>query len=205
MGDVKLSVGLLRDCRAAWDRWEQFTRSREGVTVMFVWALAEATFWPLIPEFLLVPMAAGNRRRFYLPLAASITGTALGGTALYLFAFSARAAAVAYLARLPLIGRGSVPGVQAQFVARGAAAFWSQPLSGIPFKVWALIGGTDGVDPLRAIPIFIVARGLRMAAFATLARLLAGLFPRLLRDFSLFVLGIYLVLFFYGRRRLARG
>jgi hypothetical protein len=46
---------------------------------MFAWAVAEATAWPIIPDALLVPMAAGARRRFYVPLDAAVAGMALGG------------------------------------------------------------------------------------------------------------------------------
>jgi membrane protein YqaA with SNARE-associated domain len=195
VADVETRAGLLFECRAAWDWWERFSCSRGGVVLMFVWAVAEAIVWPIIPEFLLVPMAAGNRQRFYQPLAAAIAGTALGGIALYLFAFTAPASAMAFLAWLPLIGRGSVAAVQSEFAAHGAVALLVQPLSGIPFKVWALIGGASHISPWRAIPIFVFARGLRMTLFATASRTVAGLFTGFFRDYSLFLLGIYLLLF----------
>jgi 1-acyl-sn-glycerol-3-phosphate acyltransferase len=164
---------------------------------MFVWAFSEAVAWPIIPEFLLVPMAAGNRRRFYVTLAASIAGSALGGAALYLLAFAHPAAALVYLAHLPLTGQGASE-VQREFAQKGAGAFLSQPLSGIPFKVWAVVGASRHVSPLVAIPIFVVARSVRMAVFATIGRVAAGLFTSFFRDFSLFLLAIYLPLFFYG-------
>jgi hypothetical protein len=86
--------------------------------------------------------------------------------------------------------------VQAQFSEHGGAAFVYQPLSGIPFKIWAVVAGARGISPLRAIPTFVIARGLRMTAFATLARVAAGLFTNSLRDYSLVVLAIYLAVFF---------
>jgi membrane protein YqaA with SNARE-associated domain len=195
---VEANAGLLRECRATWDWWESFCGSNAATICMFVWALAEAIAWPLIPEFLLVPMAAGNRRRFYLPLAAAILGSALGGIALYLFAFAHPSAALAYLAHLPLTGHGAGY-LQPQFGQQGARAFVAQPLSGIPFKVWAIVGAASArIRPSAAIPIFVIARGARMAVFATLSRVLAGLFTPFFRDFSLFLLATYLVLFFYG-------
>jgi len=197
MRQVEGSAGLLSECRASWDLWERFSASRRGLWAMFIWSIAEATVWPIIPEFLLVPMVAGNRRWFYMPVLAAIAGAAIGGTLLYLFAFWASSQAAAYLAQLPLTGHGSVE-VHQQFAEHGAAAFVYQPLSGIPFKVWAIVGGSEGIKPWQAIPIFVVARGLRMTVFATIARVAAGLFSGFFRDFSLFVLAIYLVLFFYG-------
>ena len=192
------NAGLLPECRALFDWWEAFSSGRWGALLMFLWAFAEAIVWPIIPDFLLVPMAAGNRRRFYVPLVASIAGAALGGTLLFLFALEEPRAAAILLNHLPLTGRHAIPEAGQQLAAHGAAAFWSQPLSGTSFKVWAILGGIQGIDPWRAIPVFVVARAIRMAMFATLARLLASLFTHFLRDFSIFVLAIYLVLFFYS-------
>ncbi|HTE83597.1 MAG TPA: hypothetical protein VK821_02605, partial [Dehalococcoidia bacterium] len=141
--------------------------------------------------------AAGYRRWFYMPVVAAIAGAVIGGTLLYLFAFWAPSQATAYLAHLPLTGHGSVE-VHQKFAEHGAAAFVYQPLSGIPFKVWAIAGGSEGIKPWQSIPIFVVARGLRMTVFATIARVAAGLFSGFFREFSLFLLAIYLVLFFYG-------
>jgi membrane protein YqaA with SNARE-associated domain len=78
---------LLSECRALFDRWERIASGRAATGIMFVWAVAEATVWPVIPDFLLVLIAAGNRRRFYVPLAAAVLGSAVGGSAIFLLAY----------------------------------------------------------------------------------------------------------------------
>jgi len=192
------SAGLLRECRAVFDWWERFASDWRGAALMFTWALAEATVWPIIPDFLLVPMAVGNRRRFYVPLCAAITGSALGGTAIFLFALSAPSQASHFLQHLPLVNDSQIAHAQEQLAAHGAAAFLTQPWSGVSFKVWGVLAGVQGLDAWSVIPAFIFARAVRMTLFATLARVVAGLFTGFIRDFSIFVLAIYLVLFFYG-------
>jgi membrane protein YqaA with SNARE-associated domain len=189
------NAGLLRQCRATFDRWERFTSNRHGTTLMFVWAVAEATVWPVIPEFLLVPMAADNRRRFFVPLAAAALGAAIGGVLLVLFASCLPYAAVDALGWLPLVPRAQVEEAERQLAAEGARAFVVQPWSGVPFKVWGLVAGIEGIDPWLTIPAFIAGRTARMALFATLARVLTGFFRGFVRDFSLYVLAIYVVLF----------
>src|SRR2546421_6827505 len=72
----EVGAPLRRECRDTYDRWERFASSRWGAQLMFAWALAEATVWPILPDFLLVPMAAANRRRFHVPLAAAVAGMA---------------------------------------------------------------------------------------------------------------------------------
>src|SRR5205085_868596 len=104
-----------------------FATSRAGVGLMFAWAVAEAIFWPVIPDFLLVPLAAGAGRRFYKPLAAAVLGAALGGSALYLLAFWAPDAAWSLLRHAPLVDEGRIAAFQAQFAAGGVVAFLGQP------------------------------------------------------------------------------
>jgi membrane protein YqaA with SNARE-associated domain len=161
---------------------------------MFAWAFAEATFWPVVPEFLLVPLAAGNRRRFYIPLLASIIGSALGVAVLYLVAYRQPNATLAYLIRLPLTGHG-YGRIAALLTTRGATGYLAQPFSGVPSKVWAVAGGVAGINPTEAVSVLIIARSLRMAVFATLARVLGGVFLESLRDYSLVALAVYLALF----------
>jgi membrane protein YqaA with SNARE-associated domain len=193
-----------RRCRDAWDGWERFAPSRGANMLMFFWALAEATFWPIVPEFLLAPLAAGNRRRFYVPLAASIAGSALGAAALYLIAYMQPGAGTAYLAALPLSGHGYRT-VAAMLAVRGPAGYLGQPVSGIPSKVWVIAGGVEGINPLRSIAVMVAARSLRMAVVATLARVLAGAFRGFLRDYSLIVLAVYLLVFFLFWWRIIAG
>ena len=79
-----------------YDRWSHFAKSSRAVAIMFVWAFAEAIWWPVIPDGLLVPLAIGARRRFWVVLLASVLGSALGGTLLYLLLYSSP---VSYLER----------------------------------------------------------------------------------------------------------
>jgi membrane protein YqaA with SNARE-associated domain len=191
-------AGLLRECRAAFDRWERFASGRLGMAVLFAWAVAEATVWPVIPDFLLVPMAAGSRRRFLRPLVASVLGSALGGAVLFLFAFSFPRQAEAGVRRLPLVYEHQIQRAHDELAARGAAAYLAQPWSGVAFKVWGVEGGALGIAPWQAIPAFVVGRAVRMAVFAAGARVLGARLRGFLRDFSLFVALIYLACFSYG-------
>ena len=64
--------------------------------------------------------------------------------------------------------------------------------------MWAIVGGTQGLNPLLVIPTFIVARSLRMALLATLARRLAERRIGFVRQFFPFLVMIYVTLFFAG-------
>lgn len=165
---------------------------------MFLWAAAEATFWPVIPDFLLVPMALGARRRAALPFLAALAGMALGGSLTFLIASLAPDQSLSLLRHLPLVTTAEVDHARARLLHDGVGAFWFQPWSGIPFKVWAVLAGGMHLDVPSVIPTFILARGIRMAVFATAAGLLSSWFTRFVRDFSLFLAVIYVAFFVYG-------
>ena len=189
---------LLGECRAAFDRWERFARSRAGLGVLFVWALAEATVWPIIPDAVLVPMAVGARRTVPRLWLAAVARSTLGGVALYLFALQAPGVALDLLKQLPAVQPEMLGRATGLLAEQGPRAFLVQPWSGIPFKIFAVLGAGQGLDPLHALPISIAARALRMGVSGGVVALLAWPLRRFLRDFSLFLAVAYLVLFGYG-------
>lgn len=191
-------VPFMAVCRAAYGWWEGFAASRAGAWLMFLWALAEATVWPVIPDFLLAPLAAANRRRFAVPLAAAIAGSTLGGIVAYLVASLLPDHAGTLLRLLPLVNERQISTAEQSLTAWGVAAFLFQPWSGVPLKVWAVVAAGQGVPPWPAIPLFIAARAVRMAGIALGARLLAGRFACIVRDCSLYLGAIYVALFGCG-------
>jgi membrane protein YqaA with SNARE-associated domain len=145
-----------------------------------------------------VPMALGARRRTARPFLAALAGMALGGSVTFLAASFAPHQTLSLLRHLPLVSNAQIGHARAQLLHDGVLTFWFQPWSGIPFKVWAVLAGGMHLDALLVIPTFIVARGLRMAVFATVAGLLSSRFTRFFRDFSLFLAVIYVAFFLYG-------
>lgn len=192
------SSALLRECRVAFDWWERFARSRIGHIIMFFWALGEATVWPIIPDALLVPMALAARHTFPRLLLSAVLGSALGGTAIYLFAFSQPEAGLGLLAHLPVVSNAMIDRAGALLVEQGPGAFWAQPWSGNSYKIFAVLGAAQGLDPWQVMPISIAARALRMGVNSGVAAFVAWPLRGFLRDFFLFLAVAYLVLFGYG-------
>ncbi len=197
MQGVPDDAPFLRECRAAYDVWRQFVSSRWGIAVMFVWAAAEATFWPIIPDALLVPMVAVSSRRWQV-VGAAILGSATGGIVMLGFAYAAPDAAHDVLARLPLVFDGDIVDARARLADDGVSAFLAQPWSGISFKVWAVEAAGADLSPWRVIPVFIAARALRMMVFAAVAALVGHWATTFVRDYSIFVMFSYVVLFSFG-------
>ena len=184
--------------RLAADWWERFSASRRGLVVMFAWAVAEATVWPVIPDALLVLMAAGSRQAFPAVLATAVLGSALGGVALYGYASAQPSAALAALPRLPLVSDRTIERAGDLLTERGTEAFLIQPVSGIPYKVVAVLAAARSMDPQHVLPLSIAARTLRMTVAGVLAALLASRCRPFVRDRFLILVSSYLLLFGYG-------
>jgi membrane protein YqaA with SNARE-associated domain len=194
---------LLRASQASFDGWQRFAEGRAGLVSMFVWAVCEATFWPIIADVLLAPMAAVNRR-FHRSLLACIAGMALGGTATFLFAHWFPKAAMRTIRQMPMVREDQITRVTAVLTAQGWRGYFQQPYSGIPYKVWGVVGGDMGLAPWQAIPAFILARAFRMMLAATISRAVGARFTPQARDYWLLLVPVYVVLFLAGWRRASR-
>jgi len=182
---------VARPSRALFDRWAQFAESRAAAPVLFAWAVAEATVWPILPDALLAPLMLARRTRRLWLVAACVAGMTLGGILTVLVAHWAPGFAPDLLRDLPLMTEEQIRGAADGVREHGAAGFLIQPVSGIPFKAWATAAGVQGLSPVLVIPAFIVARGLRMAATALLFGAIARLLGPRLRDWFAVVAVLY--------------
>lgn len=163
------------------DRWRALAGSRAGPVVCFVWAVGEATVWPVIPDVALfvLLLAAPHRLRVLLP--ATIAGALVGGSITVAITALAPHAALAVVQHVPLVHQQSVATVNRDLSTMPLLqAFLLQPWSGIPFKLWAVLAVIAGKSPAAVIPCFVLGRALRFAAAALIGAALGRLLrPRL--------------------------
>jgi membrane protein YqaA with SNARE-associated domain len=159
--------------------WRQLAASRTAVVTCFVWALGEATVWPVIPDVALFVFVLAAPARAPRPLLATAAGAAAGGTLTVLVASLAPHAATSIVLHVPLVHAQSVGAVRSYLRSHTLiVAFLHQPWSGIPFKLWAVTAVADGRAPLLVIACFILGRSLRFATAAIVAGLLGRLLQR---------------------------
>jgi len=182
---------VARTSGTLYDRWARFAESRAAAPVLFAWAVAEATVWPILPDALLAPLMLARRTRRLWLVAACVAGMTLGGIVTVLVAYWAPAFALDLLRDLPLVTADQISGAADGVRDHGAAGFLIQPVSGIPFKAWAAAAGAQELSPLLVIGAFIVARGLRMAATALLFGAIGRLLGPRLRDWFAVVAVLY--------------
>jgi membrane protein YqaA with SNARE-associated domain len=184
--------------RRWFDRWAVFCDRRAALLFMAVWAFAESLVWPIIPDFLLVLLAIGRPRRSHYSLAACVAGSAVGASLLYGLAWSRPGEAARVLPSLPLIFEADIVVTRERIAQDGAFAFLGQPVSGIPFKVWGIVGAISGVPPVVALPVAILARAARMTLVSTAAAFLGARFGGFVRDHWLMLLIVYVTIFVLG-------
>lgn len=180
--------------RRLFRRWTRLTGGYRGVALMFAWAVAEATVWPIIPDFLLLPVAITHRRR-HIPLFATILGSALGGAAWHVWASLHPEPAIRALLALPLVRVDQIQTVRARIERSGSSALFTQPWSGIGLKVWAPVAAAQGIPAGRALLFFTIARTLRLGLVSVVAaavtRALRGRVERLAAPLAVVYLSIF--------------
>ncbi|WPW31598.1 lysophospholipid acyltransferase family protein [Streptomyces atratus] len=160
----------LRDS-AARRRVASVVTSRRGVPLAFVWALAEALSWPLMPELLLGAVCVAVPRVALKMSLGALAGSLAGG----LLALQLASAGVQLPA--PLTTDRMRAEVRGELALEGASAVRHQPWNGIPFKVYGAEAGRAGVPALDWLGASTAARGSRtltlglgFAAFGLLMR-----------------------------------
>jgi 1-acyl-sn-glycerol-3-phosphate acyltransferase len=169
-----------------------------GPVVIAVWAFLEAISWPLVPELalLVVLLAAPHLWRRLIPVA--VVANLAGG----LVAFALAGNGIAPPTPLTTVEMRELAG--RQVAAEGAVALRHQPLSGIPFKAYAVEAGRAGVDPFAFAAEALRARGIRIAVIGLLLAGAGGLLG-CRRQLYPVVLAGSLLCFFAGLARVVAG
>ena len=173
-----------------------FARGPGGEALVFGWAVAEATFWPVIPDFVLAPLSAVDSRKPYRLLVASSTGSALGSVLLFGFTRRNPAMVRQLLAKLPLVHGYYFDQVQQKLEKERVQTLIMQPWSGIPAKIVVTVGAEKSLISWPDLPVLLLSRALRMGLVVGVSRLFGKVFRRPMRSSSLLFFFLYLLFFF---------
>jgi 1-acyl-sn-glycerol-3-phosphate acyltransferase len=176
------------------ERVARFAGSRAALWLVFAWAVAEAMWWPVIPDFLVGVLVLAAPTRWLVLAGTATAGSVLGGAIGFHLGMTGEWVASQALFLTPRMHEQAVMWMSEQ----GAVGLLRQPLSGIPYKVFAL----HAADTSMAFPGFVgmslAARGLRLVAVAGLFAgggiALRRLWPRIFGTF----LVAYCVVFAFG-------
>lgn len=126
--------------------------------VAAVWGLAEATVFFIVPDVWLSLAARERLRPGLVACLWALGGALLGGGLMYFWGAVEGSTALAAVDRLPAISAAMIERVHGELQSGGATAVLFGPLSGTPYKLYALQAHRAGLDPAMFTLISIPAR-----------------------------------------------
>jgi len=176
-----------------WQRVRKAAFGWAGLLVVFLWAMAEGIFWPLIAEMplLLLVVTVGWRWRGAALIAASAAGAALGVLATWWMVKSG------FEPPSPLTTPRMFEVAAEQLDTNLGGAFWQQMFNGIPVKVYAHEAGAMGLS-LAELGTALIARITRIVLVGAGGWLLGNFLARWLRPSLGLVQSVTLALFPIG-------
>lgn len=145
------------------DRVASFARSPRALVLCAAWGFAEALLFPVIPDFAIAPLALAAPARALLLALYAVAGSIAGGALAYLVGASSLGPLVA--THLPLV-TDRMGAFARDALAAGPEGVLRQPLSGVPFKVFAYQAAGAGAGALSFLWFSLLARGARLVAVA---------------------------------------
>ena len=129
-----------------------------------LWGFAEATLFFIVPDVLLTFIAVEDRRRALLACGGAVAGALVGGMLMHFWGSIDPPGALAVLDAVPAIGPAMIEDVHASLERAGATAIFLGPLTGTPYKIYAVMTGSMGTSLLLFLLVSLPARSLRFLA-----------------------------------------
>ncbi len=127
--------------------------------VALLWGFAEATLFFIVPDVGLSAIAVGRGRRPALWAAGWAAGGAvLGGAIMHVWGAVDPDGAIAALDRLPAISAAMIAGAGDELARQGPAAVVIGGVSGVPYKIYAVLAEAAGLELSLFLLISIPAR-----------------------------------------------
>jgi membrane protein YqaA with SNARE-associated domain len=143
----------------------------------FAWELAEATLFFFVPDVLLSAVAVHDRRRALRCCLWALGGALVGGTIMFLWAENAPASALATVDHVPAVTERMLTRVESGLADTGAWAMFVGPLTGTPYKLYAVLAPPAGIDLVTFLLISVPARLIRFVLAVLVASFVADRLP----------------------------
>lgn len=132
------------------------------------WGLAEATVFFIVPDVLLTFVALKDGKRATRLCLWTLGGALIGGVIMFWWGYHNKGSAEDLLAEIPAIDLVMLEEVEKQVEEGRAKALFIGPLTGRPYKIYAVYASATGVSFVTFLLISVPARLLRFLALAWL-------------------------------------
>ena len=137
-----------------------------------LWGFAEATFFFVVPDVLFTRSTLLSVKRGWQQLLAAVIGATIAGALMYLWALGSPVQARSAVAAVPFLGEKIITPAEQRWNDRGTPSLFSNPLSGVPYKVHAVLAPAHVSLPtflLLSLPLRAERMLLSMIVFVPLA------------------------------------
>lgn len=118
--------------------WVKRLEGMPGVSLAFLWGLAEGTFFFVVPDVPISLAAMLRPRKAWRHVVAAIVGSLVGGAVMFHWSAGNSTAAHDAVARVPFVRARMFDEVHASYQARGLGAVFLGPATGTPYKIYAV-------------------------------------------------------------------
>jgi membrane protein YqaA with SNARE-associated domain len=146
--------------------------SRSADVIAFLWGLAEATFFFVIPDMFTSYRALKSWRSGFRACLLALAGALAGGSLIYAYAAWKPAAALRAVDSVPAVTVQVIQTARQSYDKDGAAAIFYGPAKTVPYKVYTVMAPSRHIGYLEFMAISAPAR---MARFVAVTAAAAGL------------------------------
>jgi membrane protein YqaA with SNARE-associated domain len=142
-----------------------------------VWGFAEASFFFIVPDVLLSWIALHQPRKAFGACVWATVGALAGGAVMYAWGATDQETALLALERVPAVNRKMCDTVEEQIRSQGIAAVFLGPITGTPYKVYAVQAGAKHVSLVLFLLVSLPARLVRFALVTAMTVVIVRSFP----------------------------
>jgi len=144
--------------------------SRAGLVVVVFWAMAEATFWFIAPDFILGILIAFAPQAWKRLLLGALVGSFLGGIISLVLNHITPAWMAVVLSNTPFVQQHMIAFVESVYSKHGYIGVLFQAFSFMQFKIWTHLAVLHGFNPALYLALVMVSRTIRFGVAAVLAK-----------------------------------
>jgi hypothetical protein len=170
--------------------------------VAFVWGMAEATLFFIVPDVWLSIIAVKNLKNGLIACCWALAGALIGGSAIYLLSRNSAINLLEIYMQLPAVTSSLILSVAEKLETQGIFAILFAPLAGIPYKLYAAQASSTGIGLSAFMLISIPARLIRFVTVAVFAHFIFMLLNKspikLNSSYSLIVFWILFYIYYFN-------
>lgn len=147
--------------------------------IAVLWGFAEATLFFIVPDVWLSAVGVNNLRRGMIACGFALVGALVGGSLMYFYGANDVASARELLGKIPAINSEMLQRVSSDLKQEGIMAIFLGPLSGTPYKTYAIQSSEAGIGYLFFLLISIPSRLIRFLIVTSLCHyVLNAIYPK---------------------------